>query len=90
MLSASPKAGVFREIPSKSEVEAGEIMRIDNRDDYIDLVAQAVIDRIEEKDRVSSLVDAVVRRVIELQKEASEAQASEIKENAGGKDEEDS
>lgn len=51
-------------------------MGIENRDDYIDLVAQAVIDRIEERDRVSSLVDAVVRRVMELQKESAEAKAA--------------
>ena len=67
-------------------------MGIENRDDYIDLVAQAVIDRIEERDRVSSLVDAVVRRVMELQKESAEAKvaAEEQVEKVGRADEEDS
>ena len=65
-------------------------MRIDNRDDYIDLVAQAVIDRIEEKDRVSSLVDAVVQRVMALQQEKADAKTAEIAVETKGKaDEED-
>ena len=64
-------------------------MRIENRDDYIDLVAQAVIDRIEEKDRVSSLIDAVVRRVMELQKEVAEAHASATPVESGDSDEKD-
>ena len=41
-------------------------MRIEDREDYIDLVAQAVIDRIEERDRLANLVDMVARRVTEL------------------------
>jgi hypothetical protein len=65
-------------------------MRIDNRDDYIDVVAQAVIDRIEERDRVAGLVDMVVRRVLELQVEAAEAKASATSEKEGGDNEEDS
>ncbi len=63
-------------------------MRIESQNDYIDLVAQAVIDRIEERDRVSSLVDAVVRRVIELQKEAEEAKTSASNEKVEGGDNE--
>jgi uncharacterized protein (UPF0305 family) len=52
-------------------------MRIEDRDDYIDLVAQAVIDRIEENDRVNGLVNMVVARVFELQKQkADEAKAN--------------
>lgn len=42
-------------------------MRIEDREEYVDMVAQAVIDRIEERDRLASLVDLVVRRVVELQ-----------------------
>jgi hypothetical protein len=64
-------------------------MRIDNRDDFIDAVAQAVIDRIEERDRVSHLVDVVVQRVIQLQKEVTEAKA-EAEKVEGGENEEDS
>ena len=49
-------------------------MGIEDREDYIDLIAQAVIDRIEERDRISSLVNLVVNRVMELQREESLAQ----------------
>lgn len=44
-------------------------MRIEDRDDFVDAVAQAVIDRIEERDRIAGMVEMVVRRVIELQKQ---------------------
>ncbi|MGC4045785.1 MAG: hypothetical protein QM758_18500 [Armatimonas sp.] len=50
-------------------------MRIEDRDDFIDLVAQAVIDRIEERDRVSGLVNMVVQRVFELQRQEAELKA---------------
>ena len=43
---------------------------------YIDAVAQAVIDRIEERARVSTLVEAVVRRVLELQEETAKARGT--------------
>ncbi len=49
-------------------------MRIEDREEYIDLVAQAVIDRIEERDRISGLVNLVVQRVMELQREQAEAE----------------
>ena len=49
-------------------------MRIEDREEYVDLVAQAVIDRIEERDRLAGLVDLVVRRVMELQKAQAEAE----------------
>jgi len=42
-------------------------MRMEDREEYVDMVAQAVIDRIEERDRLAVLVDTVVRRVVELQ-----------------------
>ncbi len=44
-------------------------MRIEDREEFIDQVAQAVIDRIEERDRIAGLVNLVVNRVLELQKE---------------------
>ena len=44
-------------------------MRIEDREEYVDLVAQAVIDRIEERDRITGLVDLVVRRVLDLQQQ---------------------
>ena len=48
-------------------------MRIEDRADYVDMVAQAVIDRIEERDRVARLVDLVAKRVMELQKAQADA-----------------
>ena len=48
-------------------------MHIEDREDYVDMVAQAVIDRIEERDRIASLVDQVAQRVMELQKAQAEA-----------------
>ncbi len=55
-------------------------MRIEEREDYVDLVAQAVIDRIEERDRIASLVDMVVNRVVQLQQQqAALVAAPEIK-----------
>ncbi len=51
-------------------------MRIEDREEFVDLVAQAVIDRIEERDRIAGLVNLVVARVLELQKEQASAQAS--------------
>ena len=49
-------------------------MRIEDREDFVDLVAQAVIDRIEEHDRITGLVNTVVQRVMELQKEQAEVE----------------
>ena len=40
----------------------------DERDELVDLIAQAVIDRIEERDRVNGLADMVVARVFALQR----------------------
>jgi len=55
-------------------------MRIEDREDYVDLVAQAVIDRIEERDRLAGLVEMVAHRVFELQKQqAALAAAPESK-----------
>jgi hypothetical protein len=51
-------------------------MRLEDRDDFEDLVAQAVIDRIEERDRVNRLVDMVVARVFELKRLEVELQAA--------------
>lgn len=52
-------------------------MRIEDREEYVDLVAQAVIDRIEERDRLAGLVNLVVARVLELQKEQAQAQTAQ-------------
>jgi len=52
---------------TKKEDKGTALMRIEDREEYVDMVAQAVIDRIEERDRLAVLVDLVVRRVVELQ-----------------------
>ena len=57
-------------------------MRIEDRDEYIDLVAQAVIDRIEERDRIAGLVNLVVARVLDLQKELAQAAIGRAQEEA--------
>jgi hypothetical protein len=51
-------------------------MRIEDREDYVDLVAQAVIDRIEERDRLAGLVEMVVHRVVELQQQQAALEAA--------------
>ena len=65
-------------------------MAIEDRDDFVDVVAQAVIDRIEERHRVNGLVEQVVARVIEIQKkeaalraEAEAAQSEKVEEVNG-------
>ncbi len=50
-------------------------MRIEDREDFVDLVAQAVIDKIEEHERVESLVSLVVARVLAMQREEAQAAA---------------
>ena len=47
-------------------------MLLEDREDYVDMVAQAVIDKIEERDRLAGLVDQVARRVMDLQKARAE------------------
>jgi len=58
-------------------------MRIEDREEFIDLVAQAVIDRIEERDRIAGLVNLVVNRVLELQKEQALALAAQAQATPG-------
>lgn len=48
-------------------------MRIEDREEFVDQVAQAVIDKIEERDRIEGMVSLVVARVLALQKEQAEA-----------------
>jgi hypothetical protein len=52
-------------------------MRIEDREDFIDLVAQAVIDKIEERDRMSTIAETVVARVLEMQRQEAALQAKE-------------
>jgi len=44
--------------------------------DFVDLVAQAVIDKIEERERLNGLASMVIDRVFALQKEEREIDAS--------------
>ena len=44
------------------------IEKLEDRDEFVDLVAQAVIDKIEERDRIEGLVGLVVARVLACQK----------------------
>ena len=48
-------------------------MRNGDRVEYVDMVAQAVTDKIEERDRLATLVDLVAKRVMELQKAQADA-----------------
>ena len=41
----------------------------DEKAELVDLIAQAVIDRIEERERVNRLADLVVQRVLALQEQ---------------------
>ncbi len=50
-------------------------MRIEDRDEFVDLVAQAVIDKMEERDRIEGLVGLVVARVLALQEIQAQAKA---------------
>ena len=63
-------------------------MRIEDRENYVDMVAQAVIDRIEERDRIAGLVDLVVRRVVELQEKQAALAAASNDQPTEGKEEE--
>ncbi len=51
------------------------IEKLEDREEFVDLVAQAVIDKIEERDRIEGLVGLVVARVLGLQKEQAQAGA---------------
>ncbi|MGI4791045.1 MAG: hypothetical protein ACRYFS_19640 [Janthinobacterium lividum] len=41
----------------------------DEREELVELIAQAVVDRIEERERVNRLADLVVERVLKMQSE---------------------
>lgn len=54
----------------------GAPVRIEDREDFVDLVAQTVIDKIEEHERVESLVSLVVARVLAMQREEAQVAAA--------------
>jgi len=44
----------------------------EERNAYVDMVAQAVIDKIEERDRINGLADLVFARVLDLQQKQAQ------------------
>ncbi len=48
----------------------------EERNAYVDMVAQAVVDKIEERDRINGLADLVFARVLALQKQQAELDAA--------------
>ncbi len=47
-------------------------MNLEERFEFVDLVAQAVVDKMEERDRINGMVNMVVARVIEMQRAEAE------------------
>lgn len=47
----------------------------EERNTLVDMVAQAVMDKMEERDRTNALADLVVARVLEMQKQEAALQA---------------
>jgi hypothetical protein len=52
-------------------------MQVEDREEFVDMVAQAVIDKLDERDRINGLVNLVVQRIIELQSEEARALADD-------------
>ena len=52
-------------------------MSPEERAEFVDLVAQAVIDKLDERERVQRLADLVVARVLALQAEEARLQVRE-------------
>lgn len=61
-------------------------MTPNERNELVDMVAQAVIDKMQERERTNQLAELVVQRVIALQKEEAALNAAEAKENTHGTD----
>jgi hypothetical protein len=54
-------------------------MTPEEQNNLVDMVAQAVIDRIEQNQQVTQLADMVVKRVLEMQRaEAAQIQPQEL------------
>lgn len=68
-----------------AKAKDGTVMNLQERGEFVDLVAQAVVDKIEERERVNGMVSMVVARVIALQQEEAALKAEtkqDAKENA--------
>ncbi len=57
-------------------------MNLEERFEFVDLVAQAVIDKMEERDRINGMVNMVVARVIEMQGAEAALKAEEAEQTA--------
>jgi len=57
-------------------------MNLEERFEFVDLVAQAVVDKMEERDRINGMVNMVVARVIEMQQAEAALKAQEAEQTA--------
>jgi len=57
-------------------------MNLEERFEFVDLVAQAVVDKMEERDRINGMVNMVVARVIEMQQAEAALKAQEAEQAA--------
>lgn len=57
-------------------------MNLEERFEFVDLVAQAVVDKMEERDRINGMVNMVVARVIEMQGAEAALKAQEAEQSA--------
>ena len=62
------------------------IRDVKERDELVDLVAQAVVDRLEERSKIGMLVEMVVQRIYAIQAEDAKA-LNLVQEDKGGKGE---
>ena len=53
----------------------------EERNTLVDMVAQAVMDKMEERDRTNALAELVVARVLEMQKQEA---ALQVRPSSGG------
>lgn len=54
-------------------------MNLEERYEFVDLVAQAVVDKMEERDRINGMVNMVVSRVIEMQRLETQVKKQEAR-----------
>ena len=58
-------------------------MKLEEREDFVDVVAQAVIDKLEERNRTTMLVEMVVARILEMQERDADLKAAADAEAVG-------
>jgi hypothetical protein len=52
-------------------------MRVENTEEFVDMIAQAVVDRMQAQAQMDSIAEAVFRRVISYQREQAAATKDE-------------